>query len=165
MRFTLIDRVAVLVPGERLEAVKAVSLAEEYLADHFPTFPVLPGVFMLEALTQASAWLVRASTQFSASSAVILLREARNVRYRSFVQPGRLMRIVTQVRRLEPAESEFTAYAEVEGVETVNARLRLTHRPAPGADAVSQQAESLRLCAHFRTLWGLLYHPPSPTVS
>ena len=53
MRFTLLDRVVAIEPGKSITAIKTVSLAEEYLADHFPRFPVLPGVFMLEALTQA----------------------------------------------------------------------------------------------------------------
>ncbi|MHC4677202.1 MAG: hypothetical protein ACYTEK_00745 [Planctomycetota bacterium] len=43
MRFILIDKVVSLEPGRRIKAVKNVSLSEEYLADHFPTFPVLPG--------------------------------------------------------------------------------------------------------------------------
>ena len=54
MRFTLLDRIVEVEPGKSITAVKAVSLSEEYLADHFPRFPVLPGVFMLEAMTQAS---------------------------------------------------------------------------------------------------------------
>src|SRR5690349_1993879 len=61
MRFTLIDRIVELEPGARIKAIKALSMAEEYLGDHFPKFPVLPGVLMLEALTQAGAWLVRSS--------------------------------------------------------------------------------------------------------
>lgn len=60
MRFTLVDKVVELEPGRRIVAIKNLSLAEEYLADHFPGFPVMPGVFMLEAMTQASAWLIRA---------------------------------------------------------------------------------------------------------
>ena len=56
MKFGLIDRIIELTRGERIVAVKAVTLAEEYLADHFPTFPVLPGVFVLEALAEAGAW-------------------------------------------------------------------------------------------------------------
>ena len=48
MKFNLIDRIE-QISDERIVAVKYVSLAEEYLADHFPTFPVLPGVMMLEA--------------------------------------------------------------------------------------------------------------------
>mgnify|MGYP006216735095 CR=1 FL=1 len=44
--FTLLDRVVAIEPGKSVTAVKAVSLSEEYLADHFPRFPVLPGVMM-----------------------------------------------------------------------------------------------------------------------
>ena len=46
MRFWLLDRICSFEAGKQLTAVKNVSLAEEYLADHFPEFPVLPGVFM-----------------------------------------------------------------------------------------------------------------------
>ena len=58
MRFILLDRVRELEAGKRIVAEKALSLAEEYLADHFPTFPVLPGVLMVEALVQSAAMLV-----------------------------------------------------------------------------------------------------------
>ncbi len=43
MRFTLIDRILELKPGEEIRAIKSLSLSEDYLADHFPLFPVLPG--------------------------------------------------------------------------------------------------------------------------
>jgi len=79
MKFGLIDRIVELEPGRRIVALKAVSLAEEYLADHFPTFPVLPGVLMLEALVEAGAWLVRETQDFNRS--VILLHSAKNVTY------------------------------------------------------------------------------------
>ena len=64
MRFSLIDRIVELEPGVRITAVKSLTMAEEYLADHFPHFPVMPGVLMLEALTQAGAWLVRVERGF-----------------------------------------------------------------------------------------------------
>ena len=47
MRFTLLDRVVAIEPGKSITAVKSVTLAEEYLGDHFPRFHVLPGVLML----------------------------------------------------------------------------------------------------------------------
>ena len=50
MRFHLLDRIVEVRPGEALRAVKNLTLGEEYLADHFPTFPVMPGVLMLETL-------------------------------------------------------------------------------------------------------------------
>ena len=59
MRFWLLDKIRSFEPDVELAAVKNVTLTEEYLGDHFPEFPVLPGVFMLEAATQAGAWLLR----------------------------------------------------------------------------------------------------------
>ena len=55
MRFILIDKVVSLEPGKEIKAVKSVSLAEEYLADHFPAFPVLPGVLLLEGLIESAS--------------------------------------------------------------------------------------------------------------
>src|SRR5580700_9001342 len=77
MRFTLLDRIIELEPGAKITAVKNLSMAEEYLADHFPGFPVMPGVLMLEAVVEASAWLWRITSDFEHS--VIVMREAKNV--------------------------------------------------------------------------------------
>lgn len=125
MQFTLIDRIVELEAGKRIVAVKAVSLAEEYLADHFPTFPVLPGVLMLEAMVQAAAWLVRDAQDFSSS--VILLRQARNVTYKSFVRPGDLLRLTVNCRRLDDGESDFDGVGHCNRTEVVRARFGLTH--------------------------------------
>ena len=75
-----------LAPGESVTAIKNVSLAEEYLADHFPGYPVLPGVMMLECLVQAGAWLMRSTEDFRYS--MILLKQAKALKYNTFVRPG-----------------------------------------------------------------------------
>ena len=125
MKFDLIDSIIELTRGERVVAVKAVTLAEEYLGDHFPTFPVLPGVFMLEALAEAGAWLVRDALDFAPS--VILLRVAKNVTYKSFVKPGNLLRLEVTCRRLEAQESEFEGFGFCRETEVVRARFGLRH--------------------------------------
>jgi 3-hydroxyacyl-[acyl-carrier-protein] dehydratase len=127
MRFRLIDRILEVTPGSRIVAVKNLTLGEEYLQDHFPTFPVMPGVLMLEALVQAGAWLWRISSGFSHS--VIVLREAKAVRYGSFVEPGRQLALTVEVvDRLDENTqiATFKGNGEVEGVQTVSARFALT---------------------------------------
>ena len=125
MRFYLVDRILELEPPNRIVAVKNLSLAEEYLADHFPAYPVLPGVMMLEALVQSAGWLVRASTDFAKT--LVLLREARNVRYGSFVRPGG--QLVMEVTALEIglAASRFKAEGRCADQMAVQARLELEH--------------------------------------
>ena len=125
MRFRLIDRITEIIRGERIVAIKAVSLAEEYLADHFPSFPVLPGVLMLEAMIEAAAWLVRDAQDFESN--VILLRSARNVTYKSFVKPGRLLTVTVGCRRLARSESDFDGTGRCDGEEVVRARFSLIH--------------------------------------
>ena len=89
MRFHLIDRILEVEPGKRIRLVKNLTLGEEYLADHFPTFPVMPGVLMLQTLVEGAAWLMRDTEDFQHS--VIVLRDARNVKYGNFMQPGHSM--------------------------------------------------------------------------
>ncbi|MCC7292572.1 MAG: beta-hydroxyacyl-ACP dehydratase [Phycisphaerales bacterium] len=125
MRFALVDRIVELTPGEQLRAIKAVSASEEYLADHFPTFAVLPGVFMLEAMVEAAAWLVRATQDFAPS--LVLLREAKNITYKSFVRPGDVLDVTVRCRRLTRDESEFSGVGVCQQREVVKGRFSLMH--------------------------------------
>ncbi|HEX8199000.1 MAG TPA: 3-hydroxyacyl-ACP dehydratase FabZ family protein, partial [Isosphaeraceae bacterium] len=105
MRFVLIDRILDVQPGRSLTAVKNLSLAEEYLADHFPGFPVMPGVLMLEALAQAGAWLIRETEDFAHS--VIVLKQAKTIKFGSFVEPGRQLQLRVEVLEHGERETSF----------------------------------------------------------
>ena len=102
MRFNLVDRILEMEPGKKIRMVKNLTLAEEYLADHFPTFPVMPGVLMLETLVEAAAWLLRLSDNYKHS--VIVLREARNVKYGHFMEPGHTLVVTVEVDKPPYAE-------------------------------------------------------------
>ncbi len=123
MRFSLIDYIERLTPGVEISAVKNLSMAEEYLADHFPGFPVMPGVLMLEAMTQAGAWLVRASEDFAHS--IVVLKEAKNVKYGQFVEPGQTLRVVAEIVGQTDRETQLKTRGTVGGNNTVSARLVL----------------------------------------
>jgi 3-hydroxyacyl-[acyl-carrier-protein] dehydratase len=116
MRFQLVDRITAVEPGKSLQATKNLTLGEEYLADHFPTFPVMPGVLMLQALVEAGAWLLRISEDFKHS--VIVLREAKNVKYGQFMDPGRQMRIRVELIEQDDHLATFKGKGEIEGSST-----------------------------------------------
>ena len=143
MRFELIDRIVELVPGERIVAVKAVSLAEEYLGDHFPTFPVLPGVLMLEAMVEAGAWLVREATDFAPS--VILLQSAKNVTYKSFVRPGQVLQVEVDCKERSEKESTFQGAGYCEDKQVVKGRFTLVHLSAGDGNVEETRARFARL--------------------
>jgi 3-hydroxyacyl-[acyl-carrier-protein] dehydratase len=124
LKFNLLDSVAHL-DEQKIVAVKTVSLAEEYLADHFPKFPVLPGVMMLEALTQAAGWLMHHRTGFAKSMAV--LKEARNVKYGTFVAPGNTLRVEVEFVKDTAAGAHFKATSSVNGDPAISGRLELAY--------------------------------------
>jgi len=133
VKFILLDKVTDLVPGQKVEAVKALSLAEEYLGDHFPSFPVLPGVMMIEALVQTAAMLVRVTNGFDKS--MVILQEARNVKYKSFVKPGNVLRMSVTAKTIERESSSFLAEGHIGDQPMVEARLKLRHFNLSDTDA------------------------------
>ncbi len=160
MKFNLIDKVEHL-SDDRIVAVKHVSLAEEYLADHFPTFPVLPGVMMLEALVQAGGWLLHHRNDFRCSMAV--LRETKNVRYGQFVAPGNFLRVEVELAKVSEGGAVFKATGTVGTATALSARLELAyfnladHQPAL-ADV------DRRLREHHRKRWDVLRLTATPSV-
>ena len=154
MKFVLIDRIVELESGKRIVAQKALSLAEEYLADHFPRCPVLPGVLMLEAMVQACAWLVRESQDFAPS--LVLLKEARNVTYKSFVAPGQVLTIEADCQEMTAAQSRFAARGHVDGREMVKGRLTLRHLNLAAVGA-GWEPTDVDLRARQRALFKLLW--------
>lgn len=151
MRFNLVDRLLDFEPGKRIRMAKNLTLAEEYLADHFPTFPVMPGVLMLETLVEAGAWLVRLTEDFRHS--VIVLREARGVKYGNFMEPGKTLVVTAETEAIDPkaAEVTFKGKGEMEGTSTVSAKFTLTRYNLrdrnPGLETVDK-----RIVEHYRGL-------------
>jgi 3-hydroxyacyl-[acyl-carrier-protein] dehydratase len=161
MRFHLVDQIVEIQPGRSLRAVKQLTLGEEYLADHFPTFPVMPGVLMLQALVEAGAWLLRATDDFRHS--VITLREARGVKYGSFLEPGRRLEVAVELVEAAEGTAVMKGKGEADGQATVSARLTLARYNLrdrePGLRAVDE-----RLVRDLREQFALLYPPARISV-
>lgn len=123
MRFCLLDRIVELEPGVRVTAIKRLRPDEDYLKDHFPRFPVMPGVLMLEAIYQASAWLVRQSEGFAHS--MVILKEARNIKYADFVTPGKELVVSAEILKQDDTLTTLKAQGLIDGNVAVNGRLVL----------------------------------------
>jgi 3-hydroxyacyl-[acyl-carrier-protein] dehydratase len=123
MRFHLIDRITEWTPRQSLRAVKNLTLGEEYLADHFPGFPVMPGVLMLQTLVEAGGWLLRFSEDYAHS--VVVLREVKNIKYGSFMEPGKSMHLHVELVERSQGLATFKGKGESDGATCVNARLVL----------------------------------------
>lgn len=137
MHFDLVDHVLER-SNDRITTLKLVSAAEEYLQDHFPTFPVLPGVLMLEAMVQASRKLLESHPSASKDQPLVLGR-VRALKYGRFVKPGSALRVEIELLK-DLGEGQFDCRAEAFVVEpggpatgsapAVAASGRLTLRPA-----------------------------------
>lgn len=156
MRFTLIDKIVELEPGVRISAVKTLTMAEEYLADHFPKFPVMPGVLMLEAMTEAAAWLIRATENFASS--MVVLREAANVKYVQFLEPGQTLVVTAEVFRHAKGQTQVKATGSVDGRTVVSGRLTLaSYNLGDERPEYASTDEALR--DDLREQFRLLYQP------
>ncbi len=153
MRFILIDRVVSLEAGREIKAVKNVSLAEEYLADHFPAFPVLPGVLLLEGLVESASWLVRETENFAHS--MVLLKEARNVKYKSFLEPGSRIEYTVTAKAIEENVSSFAGFGLSNGERIVEAKFALRHFNLADEDSTMAEVDA-KIIENMKQRWKLL---------
>ncbi|MDA8746276.1 beta-hydroxyacyl-ACP dehydratase [Rubripirellula amarantea] len=129
MKYRQLDKITSLEPGKRITAERTLRADEEYLLDHFPRFPVMPGVMMLEALHQAAIWLIRSGDDFQ--TPLVLLREVRGVKFGDFLAPHEKLEITAEAIKTDGNFVTVKATAQKEGRVTVTARLILEKCKTP----------------------------------
>lgn len=154
MRFSLVDQIKELEKGKSITAVKNLSLAEEYLQDHFPGFAVMPGVLMVESIVQAGAWLMRYTNDFQYST--VLLKQTKAIRFNSFVTPGKQLRVSLSIQKWEDNLCTLKVSSEVEGEAAVSGRIvleqfNLADKNPSMADKDADRIKDLK--TQFAQLW------------
>ncbi len=157
MRFSLVDRITSLEADKSITAVKNLTMAEEYLADHFPGFPVMPGVLMLETMVQASAWLMRYTENFEYST--ILLKQARALRFNNFVTPGKTLIVTSTVHKKSDREWTFKAAGTVDGNSAVSAKLTIEQFNLSENNEKMAKSDDLRIKA-MKDMFDQIWTPP-----
>ena len=153
MQFQFVDALLEVEPGRKIQVIKNLTLGEDYLADHFPTFPVMPGVLMLQTLIEAASWLLRITDDFRYS--IVVLREARGVKYGNFMQPGRRLRATAELVEDHDALATLKCRGDVDGQLTVSGRILLArYNLAQMNSALSAIDE--RLTAQWRDQYNVL---------
>ncbi|MEM9014323.1 MAG: 3-hydroxyacyl-ACP dehydratase FabZ [Pseudomonadota bacterium] len=111
----LIDRLVDIQPGESAIGIKNVSYTDEVFQGHFPQKPVLPGVFMIEAMAQSAAAFTSYTENLDVENKIVLFMGVDKARFRAPVVPGDQLRIKVSVVQRRPPVWKFAGEASVDG--------------------------------------------------
>jgi len=132
----LVDRVLEIEPGRRIVALKNVSINEPVFSGHFPGYPVMPGVLILESLAQAAAILsIVTLNDERPENQIYYFVGIDRARFKRPVEPGDQLRLEVDFARELRGIAFFKAKAVVEGQVACEADLLCAHRPMPKSDA------------------------------
>jgi len=145
MRFYFVDRIADIVPGKSIRGYKNVSMSEPYFSTHFPRFPVLPGVIILEAMAQLAGLLIEISPQEGGGRRKALLSIVDRVKFKRVVRPGDRLDLTAELAVLdeEGARADVTARVGEELVAQTRMTFVLMPVPPEFADGLEQERAAL----------------------
>jgi 3-hydroxyacyl-[acyl-carrier-protein] dehydratase len=111
----LVDRILNIVPGESALALKNVTFNEPHFQGHFPGFPVMPGVLIIEAMAQTSAIVVVEALGEQAKGKVVFFMSIEEAKFRKPVVPGDSMQVHVQKVQARGPVWKFSGTASVDG--------------------------------------------------
>lgn len=111
--FLLVDRCEDYNPSESIIGIKCVTVNEPYFQGHFPGYPVMPGVLLIEAMAQTGAILMSKSLDVDVGGKAIFFMSADNCRFRAPVRPGDVIRMPVRVVRHRGDVFKFAGQAMV----------------------------------------------------
>jgi len=125
----MVDRVLSCEPGKNILAIKNVTINEPFFGGHFPTYPVMPGVMIIEALAQTAAILSFMTMGAKADTeSVYYFAGIDNARFKKPVTAGDTLRLAVELQRHIRGIWKFKAQAHVEDAMVAEAELLCTVR-------------------------------------
>ena len=129
----LVDRVERIVPDQSITAIKAVSMNESFFQGHFPGRPIMPGVLIVEALTQAAGILAVESLGLANSGKLVYFMAIEGAKFRSPVEPGCLLQLDVEFVQKRATVCKFAGKASVEGKMVAEANFTAMIADPPSA--------------------------------
>jgi len=124
--FLMVDKVLEMEEGKRIVSIKNVSINEPFFQGHFPGFPIMPGVLLIEAMAQTWGILILSSEREKAGSKNVLFLGIDKARFRKPVYPGDQVRFELEALNFKRSIWKFSGKAFVEGTLVAEAELMAT---------------------------------------
>ena len=113
--FLLVDRITALTPGESVKGYKNVTINEPFFSGHFPDYPIMPGVLIVEAMAQVSGVLAMATKDQQAKDLIFYLAGTDNTRFKRPVVPGDRLDMESEILVERRTLMKFACRAYVDG--------------------------------------------------
>lgn len=117
MRYYLVDLIKEWEADKRIRGVKNVAMTEDFLEYHFPKYPTMPGVLLLESMAQLAGWLEAVSSEFTRW---VLIEHVHQCKFYGFARPGDQVEITIEVVR-----SDGSGQKVYQGVGSVGGQRRI----------------------------------------
>lgn len=140
MRFYLVDQVTCLKPGEIAEGIKCVTKSEDFLEQHFPGYPVMPGVLILESMAQLSGYLFSKTKESKGEYVFAILSIVEKAKFYNMACPGDQIKIVSKIDREREESGSVHAKAFVNGKKIAEARMMFVFFPVEGENDLDKKA-------------------------
>jgi beta-hydroxyacyl-ACP dehydratase FabZ len=124
--FILVDRVVELVEGDKIIALKNVTINEPFFAGHFPGAPIMPGVLIIEAMAQAGGILFAVSQPEEKRGRPVYFMGMDKVKFRKPVVPGDQLIFEVKILNMRSKAVKMSGVATVEGKCVAEAELMAT---------------------------------------
>jgi 3-hydroxyacyl-[acyl-carrier-protein] dehydratase len=129
--FLLVDRIVEMTPGQRAVGMKSVSMGEPFFQGHFPNYPVMPGVLIVEAIAQVGAVLMLSDDEYKDKMA--FFAGIDNVRFKRQVKPGDVLRLEVEIGQIRRSIGTGTGQATVDGELACRGEFMFALAPAPSS--------------------------------